>query len=410
LPTYSFGENQVVATGLEQQTKTITVTLENVTGSAGAGTYALSLIDGGGSRGDVTRPIAGTNGFSLALGAPAVSLASTFGSRATFDVSVMVDGRPAPTGLALAGTDAQDAPATEFLWWVVASGSNGEVLRMPFAYRAVMNLPDPARKAPFQLAIADDATPDQTAAGVDRDGRFRLSWTYPAEPAAQPCGFVIESASRFTRVFTDDAQDPLVQGANATWSGDANWITAVHPDTFTSCYSPTYVDNANEKLTLIDPLQIPLGGAVLSFDSNEDIEEGFDFAFVEASGDGGPFIPLARYSGTFTGRRRIDLADFAGQAVRLRLRFTSDSLISAPVHTGWFIDGIALDTADFHAFATVDGSTFAFDVTDGAKIRSTAEHTIFYRVGGLFGAGCAQNGPFSNERSIHVSPRVRLPD
>ena len=408
LPTHSFGENQVIGTGVQHQTRTITLTLENVSGASAAGTYALTLVDGGGLRGDVTQPIQGTTGFSLALGSASVVLGSAPGSRATVDLTVDVDGRAAPLGLAAAGSDVQDVPASEFLGWVVASGSNGEVLRMPFSYRAVVELPEPARKAPFLNAIADDASPDQSAAGVDRDGRYELTWTYPAAPAEPPCAFVIERASALVGLFADDAADPLVAGENATWSG-ADWVTTVHPDTATSAYSPLYTDGVDLRLTLIDPLLLPEGTTILSFDSYEDIEEGFDFGRVEASADGGPFLPLALYSGAFSGRRRVDLTGLGGHAVRLRFRLVSDGLLSAPAFLGWFIDDIALDAANFHVLATVDGGTFHFSVGEGQKVRSTREHTLLYRVGGRFDDPCQAGGPFSNERAITVAPRFQDP-
>jgi hypothetical protein len=125
----------------------------------------LSLVDGGGLRGDVTRPLAGTTGFSVTLSTPSVVITNASGSSATFDVTVDVDGRTPPLGLATAGTDALGVPASEFLWWVVATGTNGEVLRMPFSYRAVVHLPDPARKQPLLAAIEDDATPDRRPPG-----------------------------------------------------------------------------------------------------------------------------------------------------------------------------------------------------------------------------------------------------
>jgi hypothetical protein len=301
----------------------------------------------------------------------------------------------------------QDFPATEFLWWVVASGSNGEVLRMPFSYRAVVQLPDPSRKAPFLNPIADDETPDQTELGVDRDGAYELSWTTPAAPAAQPCSFVIERASRTAAVFADDAAEPLVAGENSTWSG-TNWVTALNPDTAAMAYSPVYTDSVDESLALIDPLLLPEGTAILSFESYEDIEEGFDFGRVEASADGGAFVPLAIYTGSFSGRRRVDLAGFGGHEVRLRFRLRSDGLLSAPAFLGWFIDHIAVDAADFHAIATVSGGTLHFTVGDD-KFRATREQTLLYRVGGLFDDPCETRGPFSNERAITIEPRLRGP-
>jgi hypothetical protein len=147
---------------------------------------------------------------------------------------------------------------------------------------------------------------------------------------------------------------------------------------------------------------------LLSFDSSEDIEEGFDFAYVEVSGDGGAFLPMAVYTGAFSGRRTIDLSLFGGQEIRLRFRLLSDGLLSAPLFQGWFIDNIALESADFRALATVDGGTLAFDVQP-TKTRAVEPRTEFYRVGGLFGSPCDENGPFSNVRAITVAPRVELP-
>jgi hypothetical protein len=338
-----------------------------------------------------------------------VSIADSPGSRAAFDVTVDVDGRTAPLGLAAAGSDVQGLPSTEFLWWVVATGTNGEVLRMPFSYRALIQLPDPARKAPFLLAIEDDTSPDQTASGEDVDGRFRLAWTYPPAPAEQPCGFVIERASRLVGFFADDAEEALVTGDNSTWTGDDTWTTAAHPDTLTSSYSPVYTDLQDVRLTLAAPISVPTGRAILSFTSFEDIEENFDYAYVEVSGNGGPFLPMAVYTGAFSGRRSVDLSFFGGQDVLVRFRFITDELVSAPLFLGWFIDDITLESADFRTIATVDGATFAFDVAPD-RARAVQERTEFFRVGGLFGSSCDENGPYSNVREITIDPRVKLPD
>jgi hypothetical protein len=292
---------------------------------------------------------------------------------------------------------------------VVASGDNGEVLRMPFSYRAVVTLPQPDRAAPFMRSITDDGTPDQTPDGVDHDGRFRLRWTYPALLVEQPCAFVIERATGRQGIFADDAEEVLVLGENATWSGTVDWVTRPHPDTMTNGYHPLYTDFSDLRLTLVDPIALPDGRATLSFQSSEDIEPNADFARVEASGNGGPFIPLGVYTGAFSGRRRVDLSPLAGQDVVVRFRFVTNDLMSAPLFDGWFIDDIALETSDYRAIATVDAGTFTFTVRPEDRTRATEERTEFFRVGGLFGSPCVTNGPFSNERSITVEPNVRGP-
>ncbi len=394
LPTHSFGENAVINGGAVVS-RSITVTLQNVSGLTGAGTYTLSLVDGGALRGDVTRPIAGTTGFSVALSAPSIVLGPAAGAQATFNVTATVDGHPSPVGLAVAGGDVNGYPATEFLWWVVASGSNGETLRMPFFYRASTGS-SVSREAPFQNAIQDDASADQVN-GVDRDGNYHLSWTFPAAPAEQPCGYQVEEAGSFSTIFSDDGSEPLLAGANTKWTGDPQWISSVHPDTMTPGYSVAYIDQLDVSLTMAAGVAIPAGAkAQLVFDAYQDLEDGFDFGFVEVSANGGNFLKVAGYTGAFSGQRVLDLSGFAGKSIRVRFHVVSDLIVSTPAYLGWFIDNLAIQTANWSIVGGTDASTLAFDVT------GRATGTYYYRIGGKFGDGCGVVGPYSNLRQIEV--------
>ena len=396
LPTHSFGELGVINTDNPNQISIITVTLQNVSGATAEGAYTLSLIDGGGVRGDVTRPIVGTTGFSVSLSSPSVMLGAAVNDQAAFDVTVSVDGRPFPTGLATAGTDITGAAATEFLWWVVASGSNGETLRMPFFYRASADGPPPPDKAPpFQNAVADDATPDQIG-DVDRDGSYVVNWTFPPPPTPPACGFQVEEGTTFGTIFTDDAEQILLAGINDNWTGDPTWTTDVHPDTGTNSYTPLYMDNQNSVLTLNDPITLPAGLVMLTFDSFEDLESTFDFGIVDIS-TGGDFLPVASFTGVFSGRRKVDLSGFAGQDVRIQFRLSSDLGFSSPIYQGWFLDNIAIETADFTILGTVSASELEFPITG----RSNGQY--FYRIAGLFGEPCEELGPYSNLRNITVN-------
>ncbi len=247
------------------------------------------------------------------------------------------------------------------------------------------------RSAPFLEPIQDDATPDQTD-GVDRDGNYRLSWTFPADPV-QPCRYRIEEASAFRTLFRDDASSPLVAGSNAIWSGDPHWISSAHPDTGTPGYAVVYTDQIDAALTMRSPLAIPVGPTrtVLVFDAFQDTEEGFDYVFVDASRNGGPFETIASWTGSFSGKRVVDLSDFAGSSVSIRFRLNSDMLVSSPLFLGWFIDNIEIATLDFVAIGTTrDGATYQFDVTNrpgGAYV---------YRIAGMFGPDCTVPGPYSN--------------
>jgi hypothetical protein len=393
LPSHSFGQNTVIGTGNPSQTSSVTVTLQNISGTAAGGTHTLSLVDGGADRGDVTRPIVGTTGFSVGLSTASVMLGSAIGNQATFNVTVTVNGTS--SGLTVKGTDDTGAGATEFLWWVVATGPSGPVLRMPFYYRAVAAAPV-QHTAPFQNAIQDDATPDQQG-GIDKDGNYKLSWTFPALPEEQPCNYQVEEATTFSNLFTDDADELLVGGSNSKWTGSsAQWVTGVRPLTTSASYSVVYTDNLKITLTMKNAVAIPAGTkADLIYDTFQDTEPDFDYASVEVAGDNGAFVPLATYTGFFSGERRVDLSGFSGQSIQVRFRFTSDSLISAPLYLGWYIDNIRIDTANW---STIGSSVTAlqFDVT------GRASGTYYYRIAGNFGAGCNELGSYSNIRSIKV--------
>ncbi len=255
--------------------------------------------------------------------------------------------------------------------------------------------------APVQQPIEDDASPDQVD-GIDRDGAYRISWTYPELPAEPACGFRVEEATIFTTVLDDDAEELLVAGSNSTWTGDPEWHSELHPDTATLGYTPLYHDLSTAQLTLTSPVTIPAGHvATLSFDSFEDIEEGFDQGVVLVSPDGGAFQLAATYTGAFSGRRTVDLSGFSGHSVQVAFVLQSDFIFSFPQFQGWFVDNILLETVDFTPVGTVDGDTFHLDLT------GRADGTYWYRVVGLF-RGCDDplEGPYSNLESIEVQNDV----
>jgi PKD domain/Calcineurin-like phosphoesterase len=249
--------------------------------------------------------------------------------------------------------------------------------------------------APTLLPIADDAFPDQSG-GVDRDGKYRLSWTYPALPAEQPCGYEIEESNPSGSVFSDAAEEALDGGSNSKWTSNGDWVSTPHPGTLTNGYTVVYTVDQNSPLTMVNPVMIPDGhSARLSFRSYEDIEQDFDFGHVEVSADGGPFETLATYTGVFSGERAVDLSAYAGQTITLRFRFTSD-FITLTGQLGWFIDDINIQTSNWTQIATTTATSY--DIT------GRGNGTYLYRVNGVFG-DCAAGGTagdYSNLEQITV--------
>lgn len=257
-------------------------------------------------------------------------------------------------------------------------------------------LPKPPA-APEQQPIEDDPAPDQEG-GVDRDGSYRISWTYPVESAEQPCGFRVEEATVFGTLFADDAEELLAAGANSTFSGDPEWHTEPHPDSGTNGYTALYHDLSAPTLVQLVAVDLPAGqSAVLSFDSFEDIEEGYDEGIVSISVVGGPLELVERYTGSFSGRREIDLSPWAGNSVQIAFTLSADIYFSFPLYQGWFIDNISIDSADWTPVGTVSGGERALDLT------GRPDGTNHYRVVGLF-RDCNDplEGPVSNTRSIVV--------
>ena len=257
-----------------------------------------------------------------------------------------------------------------------------------------------------QNEISDDAQPDRQN-DIDRDGRYRLSWTYPPPPAPQACSFRPEEATHFGQVFQDPAEQALAAGSNSHWIGDPQWVSNRHADTETLGYSPLYTDSLDTALTMRNPLQLPGGSSILlTFDSAEDIEKDFDFAYVEATADNGAsWQEVAKYSGLFSGRRIADLSAFAGRTLKIRFRLTSDVIFSFPLYQGWAIDNIRVEVANWAGIGTAGGAARVFDVA------GRGDGTYAYRIASLTGI-CAASpsvGAYSNSRTVRVEVGLAAP-
>jgi PKD repeat protein len=277
-----------------------------------------------------------------------------------------------------------------------------ETLSMPFYLRATRVNPAPASLN----AIGDDSPADQIG-GVDRDGRYVISWTYPASEPARPCAYRIEEAvaGGMGTLWFDDGEELLTNSGNSKWAA-ALWTTRPHLNTGTLGYSAAYVDGQSMTLTMKQSVALPNSVVLLSFESDEDLEPDFDYGYLEVSTDeGASWITLQTFNGAFFGVRTFNLTNFAGQSIRLRFRAVTDQLVSTPVHLGWSVDDIRIQAgATFSPLATVASSQTSYNVA------GKADGGWAHRVVALFDCGTNAYGTTpSNVETITVSNATAPP-
>lgn len=395
IPTASFGAVPVVGVNAVV-VRTREVIIRDITGGTGGGAYNLTIennrrIDNPGFDESIVA--------SASSAVPITSINVPAGGQASFFVRVAVDGNQVTID------------PTEFMWYVSATqASSSQKLRMPFYYRAIgANLPNiaaPNQAPPENTEIPAPPPPGPECPG-DTDGNYRLRWTYtPPAPTPSPIpnpppagtlvGFRIQEGTRSETVFFDPADEMLVNGANSRWMGSPQWTTQTNPETGSPAYFVPDTAEQNESLTMINAITLPAGGATMSFTTNQDIEQDFDFGFVDIIPDGGGVATtVATYTGSFVGSRTIDLTPFAGQAVRVRFRMTSDMLVPA---LGWYVEDIRISSDDFATLANVGPTQFTLDIT------GRPDGTYFYRVAGVFTSELGNvPGPYSNARCVTVS-------
>jgi len=150
--------------------------------------------------------------------------------------------------------------------------------------------------------------------------------------------------SPFCDIFVDD-----VEAGNLGWTAEGNWaITdeASHSPSHAWTDSPGASYGANWNYALISPILDLSGfsGTTLGFWHVYDLEEDYDFGYVEYSIDGRTtWAELASYNGedqTTWMREEFSLLDLDGQSkVRIRFRLETDWY---GVGDGWHVDDIEL--------------------------------------------------------------------
>lgn len=136
-------------------------------------------------------------------------------------------------------------------------------------------------------------------------------------------------------LFFDDFESDL-----NNWTGDTNWALLFDSNNGVLSDSPSgnYGNNWNKEIHLQNPISLQnVQNPILSFKAKWNLEEGYDFVYVEVSTDGTNWSELTSFTGQALSwtNQVFNLDNFVGSNLHLRFR----------LHSDWFEneDGIYID-------------------------------------------------------------------
>lgn len=209
----------------------------------------------------------------------------------------------------------------------------------------------------------------------------------------------------------------------ANWITTGTWGTTTSkfvspPSSFTESPSGNYANNLNITMTLNGDIQLQsVLGAVLTFNSQWDIETDYDYGQILISTNNGTsWIPLAgQYTNPGTGTfqpagqplydglqgtwitENIDISAYSGQSIKLRFLFRSDGSLQKD---GWYIDNLKIS-----AYSIVPVELLSFTATStetdinlswstgselnnkGFEVERSNDNKAFYTIGFVEGRG-----------------------
>ncbi|MCX8173684.1 MAG: M14 family zinc carboxypeptidase [Thermoplasmata archaeon] len=174
------------------------------------------------------------------------------------------------------------------------------------------------------------------------------------------------------------------ESGTGSWTLQSPWglTTTAHTGTYALTDSPSgnYQNSVNISATYNGFISIPSGAVVANFSfwHRRNLENGYDYGYVEVSTDGSTWQTLAKYTGNLTSwtMASFDLSGYAGLSIKLRFRLYSDYSVN---YDGWYIDDISitaitlsgetyLETRNFSLPSIASGSS----VTQGFTMPFTA--------------------------------------
>ena len=229
----------------------------------------------------------------------------------------------------------------------------------------------------------------------DNDGDYTVSWQ-EQNPAANPDYFQLDELTGIT-IDTDDAES-----GTGLWALDGFSLSTSRSYSSSHSYKSRYSDEDVSSMTTTYPIPIT-AGMTLSLWTWYNIEEDWDYAFVEVSRDGRFYDLLESFTGSSGGwiLKSYSLDDYADDSLFIRFRYTTDTYTQ---EEGFYVDDIS-PVADIASITTLSSSipTTYYGVT------GKTEGTYYYRVRGYNNEHGW--GDFSTLEKIEViAPSIPDPD
>lgn len=181
------------------------------------------------------------------------------------------------------------------------------------------------------------------AMSSDPDGNYTVFWE-ERNPAARVSHFQLDELSGLEWVIDHAETD------DGYWSQDGFSVTSTRYHSPDRSYGAPLGNEEVAAMTTVQPIPVS-AGQNLSFWCWYDLEEDWDYAFVEVSRDGRCYEVVD----SFTGRsdhweyREYALNDYVNESVFIRFRYTTDSRTTGQ---GFFVDDIS-PVADFASVNTL---------------------------------------------------------
>jgi carboxypeptidase T len=202
----------------------------------------------------------------------------------------------------------------------------------------------------------------------DADGTYTVSWQ-EQNPNAQPDSFQLDELTGLV-MKTDDAE-----AGSSLWTLDGFTISSQHYHSTSQSYRPRNVINDVSTMTSVFPLPV-MNTTTLSFWCWYDIENKWDYAFVEVSINNRSYDILDSFTGSSDGwiQKEYNLSAYAGKSLFLRFRYTTDERTT---NEGFYVDDIT--PVPQYEMVTNLSSTIT---NTSYEITGKTNGTYYYRVRG----------------------------